>query len=201
MKLDERGLVPVVVQDHLTGEVRMLAYASEASIEATTSAGRATFWSRSRAALWEKGKTSGNGLVVRDVTEDCDGDALLWSCAPEGPTCHTGSSSCFDVPQTTMARLEARIDARRASTAGASYTKSLFEGGAAKIGAKLREEADELARAIDGEPRERVACEAADVVYHLAVGLASRGVAWRDVLVELERRSGISGHAERAGRE
>jgi phosphoribosyl-ATP pyrophosphohydrolase/phosphoribosyl-AMP cyclohydrolase len=200
MKLDERGLIPVVVQDHLTGEVRMLAYASEASIAQTTSTGRATFWSRSRQELWEKGKTSGNGLIVKSVTEDCDGDALLWSCAPEGPTCHTGSASCFDLPQTAMARLEARIEARRASAADASYTKSLFEGGAAKIGAKLREEADELARAIDGEARERVTSEAADVVYHLAVGLAARGIAWREVLAELERRSGISGHVEKAAR-
>jgi phosphoribosyl-AMP cyclohydrolase / phosphoribosyl-ATP pyrophosphohydrolase len=200
MKLDERGLIPVVVQDHLTGEVRMLAYASEASIERTTATGRATFWSRSRQELWEKGKTSGNGLAVRDVTPDCDADALLWSCEPEGPTCHTGSASCFDVRQTAMARLEARIEARRTSTADASYTKTLFEAGATKIGAKLREEADELARAIAGEDRERVASEAADVVYHLAVGLASRGVRWRDVLGELERRSGVPGHVERASR-
>jgi phosphoribosyl-ATP pyrophosphohydrolase/phosphoribosyl-AMP cyclohydrolase len=200
MKLDERGLIPVVVQDHLTGEVRMLAYASEASIAQTTSTGRATFWSRSRQELWEKGKTSGNGLAMKGVTEDCDGDALLWSCDPEGPTCHTGSASCFDLPQTAMARLESRIAERRASTSDASYTKSLLEAGPPKIGAKLREEADELARAIEGEQRERVISEAADVVYHLAVGLAARDVAWREVLAELERRSGISGHVEKAAR-
>jgi phosphoribosyl-ATP pyrophosphohydrolase/phosphoribosyl-AMP cyclohydrolase len=201
MKLDERGLIPVVVQDHLTGEVRMLAYASNASIAATATSGRATFWSRSRQELWEKGKTSGNGLAVRAVTEDCDADALLWGCDPEGPTCHRGSASCFDVPQTAMARLEARIEARRASTADASYTKSLLADGPVKIGAKLREEADELARAVEGEVPARVVSEAADVVYHLAVALASRGIAWRDVLGELERRSGVSGHAEKAARE
>lgn len=207
------GLLPVVVQDRLTGQVRMLAWANRAALEATIASGRATFWSRSRNELWEKGATSGNGLVVRAIATDCDADALLYLCDPEGPTCHTGAPSCFfrrvnRDGATEEARdaaafleeLERTIEARRASTSDKSYTRALLDGGAPKIGAKLREEADELARAIEGETVERVASEAADVLFHAMVGLASRGVRVRDVLAELARRAGTSGHDEKARR-
>jgi phosphoribosyl-ATP pyrophosphohydrolase/phosphoribosyl-AMP cyclohydrolase len=208
------GLIPVVVQDHLTGEIRMFAHATIEAVRATLDSGRATFWSRSRNELWEKGLTSGNTLEVRTVIVDCDEDCLIYSAEPLGATCHTGAPSCFfqtlqprggltqhgATPQTVLARLEAQIDARRSSTAAKSYTKSLFDGGAAAIGAKLREEADELARAVAGESEERVAAEAADVVYHLMVALRSRDVSWRDVLAVLEARSGTSGIDEKLAR-
>jgi phosphoribosyl-ATP pyrophosphohydrolase/phosphoribosyl-AMP cyclohydrolase len=208
------GLIPVVVQDHLTGEIRMFAHATIEAVRATLDSGRATFWSRSRNELWEKGLTSGNSLEVRAVIVDCDEDCLIYSAEPLGATCHTGAPSCFfqtleragqlqqhgATPQTVLARLEAQIDARKASTAKESYTKSLFDAGAGAIGAKLREEADELARAIAGESEERVASEAADVVYHLMVALRSRDVSWRDVLAVLESRSGVSGIDEKLAR-
>jgi phosphoribosyl-ATP pyrophosphohydrolase/phosphoribosyl-AMP cyclohydrolase len=220
---DERGLVPVVVQDHLTGEVRMVAYANAEALGRTLATGSATFWSRSRGELWEKGATSGHRLRVHRVLADCDADCLVYSVEPVGPSCHTGTPSCFfrtlalDAPgqaaqrvafggdvdmavQTLFGRLEATLEARKASDAGKSYTKSLYEGGAEKIGKKLREEADELARAVAGETDERVASEAADVVYHLLVGLRHRGVAWREVCAVLEQRFGTSGHAEKAAR-
>ncbi len=210
---DASGLLPAVVQDALTGQVRMVAWMNREALGRTLATGRATFFSRSRQALWEKGETSGNGLVVRTVYADCDRDTLLVLVDPIGPSCHTGRPTCFfqrvddqgvhdeEVEATAfLGRLEREIDARRTSTAGKSYTKSLLEGGAAKIGAKIREEAGELADAIASESTARVASEAADVVYHVLVGLASRGVAWRDVVAELDRRSGTSGHAEKASR-
>ena len=201
MKLDAQGLLPVVVQDELTGEVRMLAYADEAAIERTRESGRATFFSRSRNAPWVKGETSGNAIDVREVRLDCDEDAALYLGSPRGPSCHTGAETCFSGERAPLLlRLEAALEARKTSTGEKSYTKSLYEGGALRIGEKLREEADELARAVDGEADSRVVSEAADVVYHLMVALRHRNVPVRDVLAELDRRFGRSGHDEKAAR-
>ena len=195
------GLIPVVVQDDLTGEVRMLAYADAAALERTKKEGHATFFSRSRNAQWVKGETSGNFIDVREVRLDCDQDAILYLGTPHGPTCHTGTASCFSgEPRPLLLRLEAALEARKTSVEEKSYTKSLYEGGAARIGEKLCEEADELARAVAGETDERVASEAADVVYHLMVALRHRDVPVRAVLAELDRRFGTSGHEEKANR-
>lgn len=210
---DLPALIPVVAQDHVTGEIRMLAWASAEAVRATLETGRATFFSRSRRELWEKGGTSGNTLDVVSVLVDCDADALVYLVAPRGPTCHTGVPSCFfrrltgegtldeAAPASTLlARLEAVLVSRRSATAGKSYTKSLYEGGPQKIGAKVREEADELARALENETNERVASEAADVLFHVMVALTSRGLRMADVLNELERRAGTSGHDEKRSR-
>jgi len=209
------GLVPAVVQDRLTGQVRMLAYVNRESLARTLATGRATFYSRSRGELWEKGAQSGNTLAVSAVIADCDADALLFLTDPAGPTCHTGSPSCFfrrvgaddasaseeGVDATVfLETLEREIAARKQSSAAKSYTKHLLDGGAERIGAKLREEAGELAQAIAGETEARVASEAADVLYHLMVGLASRGVSFRTVLAELASRTSRSGHDEKAAR-
>ncbi len=217
MDFDEHGLIPVVAQDHLTGQVRMVAFATEQAVKLTLETRRATFWSRSRGELWEKGRTSGNTLEVTGVLVDCDADCLVYLVAANGPTCHTGAATCFfrraelvdgrvvvgdaEVPAPTLlARLEAVLEARRAADAKASYAKSLYDGGPAKIGEKLVEEATELARAVAGEDDERVASEAADVLFHVMVALRSRGVALEAVLRELERRSGTSGHDEKRAR-
>jgi phosphoribosyl-AMP cyclohydrolase / phosphoribosyl-ATP pyrophosphohydrolase len=217
MEFDEHGLIPVVAQDHLTGEVRMVAFATEQAVKLTVETKRATFWSRSRGELWEKGRTSGNWMEVKSVLVDCDGDCLVYLVAPRGPTCHTGAVTCFfrraeledgairvsdvEVPAPTMlGRLEAVLEARKAETAKASYTKSLYEAGPSLIGEKLREEAGELARAVAGEDDERVASEAADVLFHVMVALRSRGVAFESVLRELDRRAGTSGHDEKRTR-
>ena len=207
-------LIPAVVQDRLTGQVRMVAYVSRESLARTIETGRATFFSRSRQELWEKGATSGNVLVVKDIVADCDADALLFLVDPEGPTCHTGQPSCFfrrvrndgtaedtGIDATAFLNLlEREIETRKTSTAQKSYTRSLFDGGAEKIGAKVREEADELARAIANESDDRVAAEAADLVYHMLVALRSRGIRWRDVLDVLAARAGTSGIEEKAQR-
>ena len=217
MNFDEDGLIPVVAQDHLTGQVRMVAFATEKAVQLTLESGRATFWSRSRGELWEKGRTSGNTLRVTGVLVDCDADCLVYLVAANGPTCHTGAATCFfrraeledgevrvtdtAVPASTLlARLEVVLEARKSSTGKASYAKSLYDGGAAKIGEKLVEEAGELARAVAGESDERVASEAADVLFHVMVALRSRDVAFEDVLRELERRTGTSGHDEKRTR-
>jgi phosphoribosyl-ATP pyrophosphohydrolase/phosphoribosyl-AMP cyclohydrolase len=217
LRFDESGLIPAVVQDRLTGQVRMLAYANREAIARTLATGRATFFSRSRGELWEKGATSGNTLAVAEVVADCDADALLYLVDPSGPTCHTGAASCFfrrvrdhagvrivddaGVDATAfLETLEREIESRKHSTAEASYTRHLLDGGADRIGAKLREEAGELAQAIACESDARVASEAADVLYHVMVGLAARGVSLRTVVGELARRAVQSGHAEKAAR-
>lgn len=213
LKLNGDGLLPVVVADHLTGEVRMVAFANLAAVEATVVTGRATFFSRSRNELWEKGKTSGNSLAVRRVLVDCDADCLVYEAEPAGPSCHTGAATCFfravtreglseepATPQPFLLRLEAELESRKASDAKASYTKSLYDAGVAKISAKIAEEAGELGAALLGETDERVVSEAADVLYHVLVGLRARGVPLRSVLEKLDGRMGTSGHEEKASR-
>ncbi len=213
LTFDSRALVPVIVQDHLTGEIRMFAFATNEAVRTTLQSGRATFWSRSRGELWQKGRTSGNEIKVLRVLVDCDADCLIYSGEPQGNSCHTGAPSCFfqaldgeglgqatEQPQTLLARLEAILELRKKSTGTSSYTKSLYDGGAAVIGAKIREEADELARAVEAESDERVVAEMADVLYHALVGLRWRGISLTSVLAELARRLGKSGHEEKASR-
>jgi phosphoribosyl-AMP cyclohydrolase / phosphoribosyl-ATP pyrophosphohydrolase len=214
----EGKLIPAVVQDRLTGQVRMLAYMTRESLARTLETGRATFFSRSRGELWEKGATSGNVLDVTSIHADCDADALLILADPHGPTCHTGRPSCFfrqieagasEEPEAAddgrdatalLEALEREVESRKASSPTKSYTRTLLDGGAPLLGAKLREEAGELAHAVADESDERVAAEAADVLYHLIVALASRGVPFRAVLAVLAKRMGTSGLVEKARR-
>lgn len=221
---DARGLCVAIAQDRFTGAIRMVAWMNEEALAVTRETKRATFFSRSRNRLWTKGEESGNHLAVHEIVIDCDGDSILLLVDPAGPSCHTGQETCFferledtaspslpslrslgestrvDPSVPLLSDLAREIESRRASDGGKSYTKSLLDGGAEKIGGKLREEADELARAIAAESPERVASEAADVLYHLMVGLASRDVSIRAVLEELARRRGVSGHAEKRSR-
>ncbi len=205
------GLVTVVAQDRLSGELRMLAHANREAVEATLRTGIAHFFSRSRQRLWRKGATSGNTLRVREIWADCDGDALVYLVEPQGPSCHTGARTCFfrrvdratSEAERALPLLEALTEtiARRATAdADASYTKSLLDQGTAKIGGKLLEEAGELAEALASESDERVASEAADLLFHTMVGLQLRGLTLRDVAAVLARRFGVSGHAEKASR-
>lgn len=211
LKLDRDGLVTVVAQDRETGEVRMVAHANEEAVRLTAETGLAHFYSRSRGRLWKKGEESGNTLAVSAIWIDCDADALVYLVTPSGPTCHTGAPSCFftrvhpgDATEgralPVMGELETALALRRSSSADRSYTRSLLDQGAPKIGEKLREEADELARAIEGETDERVVAEAADLTYHLMVALLARNVPYAHVQRELARRFGISGIDEKASR-
>lgn len=214
LKPDAQGLLPAIAQDRLTGQVRMVAWMNGEALARTLASGRATFYSRSRGTLWEKGESSGNGLVVHAVYADCDADTLLLVVDPEGPSCHTGRPSCFfrilgpdgaleEQPTEAVAfleRLEQEVAARVHSSAEKSYTRWLLDGGASRLGDKLREEAAELALAIAGESDERVANEAGDLLYHLLVALRSREVPLRRVLQILAARAGTSGHQEKAER-
>jgi phosphoribosyl-ATP pyrophosphohydrolase/phosphoribosyl-AMP cyclohydrolase len=210
---DSNGLVTAIAQDRATGEVRMVAWMNAEALDRTLATGMATFYSRSRQKLWVKGETSGNRLRVSSVLADCDADTLLLLVDPEGVSCHTGRPTCFfrelspagiaEPGRTALPylfELEETIRERTSETAAKSYTRSLLDAGAPKINAKLIEEADELTRAIAGESDERVASEAADVIYHLLVGLRLRGVPLRSVVEKLLARSAQSGHAEKAAR-
>jgi phosphoribosyl-ATP pyrophosphohydrolase/phosphoribosyl-AMP cyclohydrolase len=194
IRFDDSGLVPCVVQDADTGEVLTLAYMNRDALERTRATGETWFWSRSRGELWHKGETSGNVQRVRELRWDCDGDALLALVEPAGPACHTGERTCFHngeleppVPGEALAVLERTIAARRAERPEGSYTARLL-GDPALIGKKVREEADEVARAAGDESNERVTAEAADLLYHLAALLASRGLGFADTLAELNDR-------------
>jgi len=208
MKWDEAGLVTIVAQDRLSGTVRMVAHANEEALLATQRTGEAHFYSRSRQTLWRKGETSGHTMAVSEIWVDCDADAVIYMVDPVGPSCHTGQVTCFfrrlggeaGLATPVVERLGEVISARAAGTAEKSYTKSLLEAGAARIGEKVREEAAELAVALERESDERVISESADVLYHAMVGLQARGLTLRDVEKELARRFGVSGHDEKASR-
>jgi phosphoribosyl-ATP pyrophosphohydrolase/phosphoribosyl-AMP cyclohydrolase len=182
---DERGLVPVVVQDWRTGEVLTLAWANAEAVARTRDTGELHLWSRSRGELWHKGATSGNTQRVRAMRMDCDGDALLALVEPAGPACHTGERTCFHngdltpAPHEALPALERTLAARAAERPEGSYTVELLDD-PPRIGAKVQEEAEEVARAAREEPDERVDEEAADVLYHLTVLLHARGRALGD---------------------
>lgn len=191
----DKGLVPCVVQDHRTGEVLTLAYMNEDAYARTRQTGEMWFWSRSREELWHKGETSGNVQALKALRYDCDADAIVALVEPRGPACHTGARSCFfagdmePVPGEALAVLERTIASRASASPDESYTAALIADPPA-IGAKVREEAEEVARAAREEPDERVAEEAADVLYHLAVLLAQRGLSLADAYEVLNERRG-----------
>ena len=195
VRYDERGLVPVVIQDWRTGEVLTLAYANEEALARTRETGELHLWSRSRNELWHKGATSGNTQKVRALRLDCDGDAVLALVEPNGPACHTGERTCFHngeleppAPHEALPVLERTLADRQAQRPAGSYTVELLDD-PQLTGDKVMEEAEEVARAAREEADERVAEEAADVLYHLTVLLHGRGRALRDAEeVLLERR-------------
>jgi phosphoribosyl-ATP pyrophosphohydrolase/phosphoribosyl-AMP cyclohydrolase len=189
---DERGLVPCVIQDARSGEVLTLAYMNELALAKTRETGELHLWSRSRDELWHKGATSGNTQAVRALRYDCDADAVLALVDPAGPACHTGARTCYFggdaqiTEQEALPALERTIDERQAS--GGGYTSQLLAD-PAFAGEKVQEEAEEVARAVREETDERVAEEAADVLYHLTVLLRTRGLRLADAeRVLLERR-------------
>jgi phosphoribosyl-ATP pyrophosphohydrolase/phosphoribosyl-AMP cyclohydrolase len=194
IEFDERGLVPCVVQDWLTGEVLMHAYMNAESLRLSRQTGEAHFFSRSRQELWHKGETSGSTLAVKAIRYDCDGDALLALVEPAGPACHTGERSCFHrgqldpaAPYEALPTLERTISSRAAERPEGSYTAKLLADPGLN-GEKVAEEAEEVARASREETDERVAEEAADVIYHLAVLLRGRGLRLADAERVLDGR-------------
>jgi len=199
IRFDEQGLVPCVTQDAGTGEVLTLAYMNEQALERTRETGEMHFWSRSRQELWRKGGTSGNVMQLRALRYDCDEDALVALVEATGPACHTGARGCFyrgevdPTPGEALPVLERTIADRQTAAAegrtGGSYTVELL-GDPQRIGEKVREEAEEVARAAAQESDARVAEEAGDLLYHLTVLLAARGLGLTDAYEVLNGRRG-----------
>lgn len=209
IQFDEKGLVPCVAQDFASGEVLTLAYANEEALRLSVETGELHFYSRSREEIWRKGETSGHLLRLRQLRYDCDGDALVALVEPAGPACHTGERSCFyrelggaaatdkdaprasgepePVPHEALAELERTLRSRAAERPEGSYTVRLLDD-SKLIGEKVEEEAEEVVRAAREESDERVAEEAADLLYHLSVLLASREVPQSAVMEVLNGR-------------
>lgn len=196
---DEQGLMPCVAQDCLTGEVLMLAYVNAEAVRLTRETRELHLWSRSRGEIWHKGETSGNVMSVKALRVDCDGDALLALVEPAGPACHTGQRTCFHrgegdelLPGEILPALGRMLAKRAAERPAGSYTVELLDD-PPRIGEKVMEEAEEVARAARQESDLRVDEEAADVLYHLLVLLQGRGRRLADacrILVERARGSG-----------
>ena len=194
IEFDERGLVPCIAQDWRTGEVLTLAYMNAESLALTRGSGEMHYFSRSREELWHKGATSGNTQALKEIRYDCDADALLALVEPRGPACHTGERTCFHrgtleppAPHEVLPTLERTIAARASARPDGSYTAALLTD-PGRIGEKVREEAEEVTRAAREESDERVSEEAADVIYHLAVLLRSRGLSLADAERVLDGR-------------
>ncbi|MFV2000585.1 MAG: bifunctional phosphoribosyl-AMP cyclohydrolase/phosphoribosyl-ATP diphosphatase HisIE [Acidimicrobiia bacterium] len=198
LQWDASGLVPAVVQDASTRAILMLAYMDRSALAATVETGQVHFWSRSRQELWRKGATSGNTLSLVSMVADCDSDALLVSATPQGPTCHTGEYSCFGPERSDgIDALWATIKKRLEERPDGSYTASLVASGTDEVARKVAEEASEVVIAAKnhqyGGDGQRVVEESADLIYHLLVLMAERGIDLQDVESELDSRASQSG--------
>jgi phosphoribosyl-AMP cyclohydrolase / phosphoribosyl-ATP pyrophosphohydrolase len=196
------GLVPVIAQAAGNGDLLMLGWADREALQLTATSGQAHYWSRSRKALWRKGETSGHTQRVREIRLDCDGDTVLYRVDQEGPACHTGQPTCFstvvlpdgetrasaDPGGHLLTRLASLVASRATERPEGSYTARLLDAGAAKVAQKVGEEAVEVVVAATAESDERLASEAADLLYHLIVLLQTRGLSLGRVLTELEQR-------------
>ena len=192
VNFDKNGdsLVPVIIQDNFSLKVLMLGYMNKEALQKTIDEKKVTFYSRTKQRLWTKGETSGNYLNVCDIQLDCDKDTLLIKVEAEGPTCHTGSISCFNTPDTEgfIRTLQQVIERRKIERPEGSYTVKLFDKGVNKIAQKVGEEAVEtVIEAIDCND-ERLIYEASDLIYHLLVLLSHKGMSISDLEKELYTR-------------
>lgn len=184
------GLLPVIIQDDKTLKVLMLGYMNREAFEKSQAEGRVTFWSRTRQTLWTKGETSGNFLNIKDMYIDCDGDTLLIKADPIGPTCHRGTTACFDTPDEEgfIRHLAEVIKGRHENMPEGSYTTKLFIKGVKTISKKVGEECSEsIIEAVDGN-KDRFIYEASDLIYHYLVLLEQMGVSIEDLEKELSFR-------------
>jgi phosphoribosyl-ATP pyrophosphohydrolase/phosphoribosyl-AMP cyclohydrolase len=205
MKIDFEkcgGLVPAIVQDAETKNVLMLGYMNQEAYDKTIATKKVTFWSRSRNCLWTKGETSGNFLHLVDIKVDCDNDTLLVKANPDGPTCHTGTDTCWGEENTRsekcgvrsensllfLSELQDFIDKRHEEMPEGSYTTSLFKDGINRIAQKVGEEALEAVIEATNGSKEKLVYEASDMIYHLIVLLTSKGLRIEDIAAELQKR-------------
>lgn len=187
------GLVPAIIQDADTKQVLMLGYMNREAYEQTLQKGLVTFWSRSRNCLWTKGETSGNVLHLISIKNDCDGDTLLVRVRPEGPTCHTGTDTCWGEenkpnPLTFLSELSDFIEKRHREMPEGSYTTSLFKDGLNRMAQKVGEEALELVIEATNGTNDRLLYEGSDMLYHLIVLLTSKGLRIEQMAEELVER-------------
>lgn len=199
LKFDEKGLIPAIVTDALTGEVLTLAYMNRQSLEISISEKRTCFWSRSRNCLWRKGETSGNVQHIVSMTADCDRDALTVKVIKDGPACHLGTESCFneevfrdeqaEIPEGfTLETLATLLKDRRDNPKEGSYTNYLFDKGIDKILKKVGEECTEVVVAGKGGDMDETVFEIADLTYHVMVLMTHMGISVEDVRCTLEKR-------------
>ena len=196
MKFDEKGLIPAIVKDAVSGRVLTLAYMNKESLKISMEKGLTCFWSRSRQELWLKGETSGNYQHIVSITADCDKDALLVSVEPDGPACHTGTFSCFENPvwqsedlhDFSMQSLMDLIQGRKEEKKEGSYTTYLFEKGLDKILKKVGEESTEVIIAAKAEDKAETIYEISDLAYHVLVLMVEAGISLEDIHRELASR-------------
>jgi phosphoribosyl-ATP pyrophosphohydrolase/phosphoribosyl-AMP cyclohydrolase len=187
------GLVPAIIQDARTKNVLMLGFMNQEAYEKTVETGKVTFWSRTRNTLWTKGETSGNYLNVVSIQNDCDDDTLLIKVNPIGPTCHTGTDTCWgevneNNPLFFLSELQDFIEKRKEEMPEGSYTTSLFRDGLNRMAQKVGEEALELVIEACNGTNERMIYEGSDMIYHLIVLLTSKGLRIEDLAKELQER-------------
>ena len=203
LRFDASGLVPVVAQDAVTGEILMLAYANRDALERTAASGRAHYWSRSRQEIWRKGDTSGHEQHVREIRLDCDADAVVYQVTQVGAACHTGEATCFHrrvadeggvekgaSAAHVLSRVEQVVEQRARERPEGSYTTYLLEKGIDKILKKVGEEATEVVVAAKNDDSAELTAEVSDLLFHLLVLLRERDLPLDDVWSELERRFG-----------
>ncbi|MBI5327596.1 MAG: bifunctional phosphoribosyl-AMP cyclohydrolase/phosphoribosyl-ATP diphosphatase HisIE [Deltaproteobacteria bacterium] len=217
IKFDEKGLVPAIAQDYVTGDILMMAYMNRDALEKTLSTGRAYYFSRSRNKLWLKGETSGNIQEVKAIYYDCDKDAILLKVKQTGVACHTGERSCFfrrldkksaesGVKSQKLANLNIlselfeTIKQRKNASPEKSYIASLYAKGLDKILEKVKEESFELIHAAKSGKRDEIVHEMADLWFHTIVLLGQKDISLQDILDELKRRTGVSGIEEKVSR-
>ena len=196
------GLVPAIIQDADTKNVLMLGYMNEEAYKKTIETGKVTFWSRSRKCLWTKGETSGNFLHLKDIKVDCDNDTLLVRATPDGPTCHTGTDTCWGEENTEnpilfLSELQDFIEKRRKEMPEGSYTTKLFSEGVNKMAQKVGEEALETVIEATNGTEEHLVYEASNMLYHLIVLLTSKELRIEDLAKELHRRHDPNWDAQR----
>ena len=188
------GLVPAIVQDYTTSQVLMMGYMNQDALAKTFETGNVTFFSRTKSRLWTKGETSGNVLGLKNIALDCDNDTLLVKVLPVGPTCHTGTTTCWDGDEQEesqmvwLAQLEKLLGERKSADPDSSYTASLYARGTKRISQKVGEEGVEVALAATSGDKAELVCESADLIYHLLVLLQDQGLSMSDVVDKLKER-------------